>query len=50
MVRVRDLAGESAAAVLLLVDVAQEWSGVRRARNDTDLGETSEILMLAWAR
>src|SRR5205823_12675667 len=49
MVRVRDLAGESATPVLLLVDVPKQRAGVRRAWNDADLGKASEVLILVHA-
>jgi hypothetical protein len=49
VVGVGDLAGESAAPVLLLVEVAQQWSGVRRAGDDTDLGKASEVFVLVHA-
>src|SRR5207245_10586337 len=46
VVGVRDLSGEAATAVLLLVDVAQQRAGVRGARDDADLGKASEVFVL----
>jgi hypothetical protein len=46
VIRVADLAGETATTVLLLIDVLQEWPGVGRPGNDADLEQPAEILML----
>ncbi len=49
MIGVAHLAGEAAAAVLLLEDVPQQRAGVRRAGNDADLGKAAEVLVfLPW--
>src|SRR5262249_34270134 len=49
VIGVGDLAGESAAPVLLLVDVAHQRSGVRSTRHDSDLGKASEVFVLVHA-
>src|SRR5438309_6712894 len=46
VVGVGDLAGKSAAAMLLLVDVAQQRAGMRRAGDDPDLREAAEVFVL----
>jgi hypothetical protein len=44
---VRELAGEAATPVLLLIDVTQERSGMRRARHDADLGRPRKYSYLS---
>ncbi|MGH7418225.1 MAG: MFS transporter [Candidatus Rokuibacteriota bacterium] len=46
----RHLAREAAAAVLLLVDVLEQRAGMRRPRDDADLGNPAEVLELVHGR
>ena len=50
MVGVAHLAGEAAAAVLLLEHVAQQGPGVRGAGNDADLGGAGEVVVFLHGR